>query len=90
MRLSQALWTFLADMMHPIDFLKMQSLNRYVYRVSISRVQTRWQMIKPLYALSFIKHPFRTLLVRPGENEWVQVSDSDVDMASAEDSIVVG
>ena len=77
-------------MMEQIDFLKMQSLSRYVYHVSISRVQTRWQMQKSLYALSFIKHPFRTLMLKLGEKEWVRIPDSDIDMTLVENTIVVG
>ena len=45
-------WTFLAMMLPPKDFLKLQALNRYAYRTSVARVQTRLLFYRPLIALT--------------------------------------
>ena len=51
---SYGTWTMMASMFLPIDFLRLQALNKYAYSVVISRVQTRWALLrlKPLTVLN--------------------------------------
>ena len=77
---SYGFWTELATMFEPIEFLQLQLLSRYAYRVSISRVQTRWQFYLPLCALSYIEEYLsdqkRELFyreARSSQSDWVRV-----------------
>ena len=38
-------WNMLASMLDAEDFLRLQALNRFAYRVSISRAQPRWRLV---------------------------------------------
>ena len=57
LQLSYGFWTFMATMMWPTRFLQMQALNRYIYRVGVCRVQTRFAFPRrPLIPLA-LKQP---------------------------------
>ena len=35
-------WCVLASLLKPLEFLLLQGLSKYQYRVGVSRAQTRW------------------------------------------------
>ena len=39
--------------MTPIEFLKMQGLNKFAYQTSISRSQMKWSLFRKLHALTY-------------------------------------
>ena len=46
-RFSYGAWTWLAKFLEPIEFLVLQQLCRYTYKISISRVQYYWYLYTP-------------------------------------------
>ena len=51
---SYGIWIEMSEMLLPSEFLQLQILNRYAYRVSISRAQLRFKVrLRPLCALAF-------------------------------------
>ena len=39
--------------MSPLEFLKMQGLNKFAYQTSISRSQVKWSLFRKLRALTY-------------------------------------
>ena len=46
-------FTVLASLLEPIEFLKLQGLDKFAYRTSISRVQLRVRLQSPLIAFLY-------------------------------------
>ena len=46
-------WDVMASMLEPLEFLRLQALNRRAYTVNVSRVQARWKIYRSLAVLSY-------------------------------------
>ena len=93
---SFGLWTELALLSEPIEFLWLQSLNRYAYKTSISRAQMKFKLTRPICYLSqTYERRYLMFGIYPGSDQgnWAKVSPLSFDIKNDKvflDSIMVG